>query len=389
MPAVAHRLNNLPPYVFVTIGKRIKEMQAGGADVIRLDIGSPDLPPPDAVIETLAKSAHNPNNHGYMGYSGTPGFRQAVARYYQRRFGVTINPDTQVLPLLGSKEGLVNLSLTYLDRGDLALVPTLGYPSYQQGAILAGADVHWVPMDEEDNFHIILDDIPADVRKKAKLLWVNYPNNPTGGTADVEYYNKLVAFCQENDILLASDNPYVDVTYDNYVAPSALEAKNALDCTVEFMSLSKTYNMGGWRIGAAVGSADALANLLTVKSNIDTGHFKAIYDAGATALDETTQEWFDWRNGMYQKRRDRVLEILRQIGLHAAKPSGSLYIWAKTEMGDGEAYVQECLEKAQVSFAPGAAYGPAGKPYIRISLGIDDDRLEVVLDRLKTWYGSR
>lgn len=389
MPEVAHRLQNLPPYVFVAISKRIKEMQSEGADIVRLDIGSPDLPPPDAVVESLVKSARNPNHHGYMSYSGTPEFRQAVARYYQRRFGVAINPDTQVLPLLGSKEGLVNLSLTYLDRGDLSLVPTLGYPSYTQGATLAGADVHYVPMDEEDDFHLILDNIPGDVLKKAKIIWVNYPNNPTGGTADVEYYNKLVAFCREHDILLASDNPYCDVTYDNYVAPSALQADNALDCTVEFMSMSKTYNMGGWRLGAAVGSAEALSKLLTVKSNIDTGHFQAIYDAGVTALDDTPQEWFDWRNGVYQQRRDRVLEVLPHIGLHAAKPNGSLYIWAKTEIGDGEAYVKEALNNAHVSFAPGSAYGPDGTPYIRISLGVVDERLELALDRLKRWYASR
>lgn len=389
MPAVAHRLANLPPYVFAIIGERIRQMQLQGIDVIRLDIGSPDLPPPDAVIEALAKSAHNPNHHGYSGYKGTAEFRQAVARYYQRRFNVTLNPDTEVLPLIGSKEGIVNLCLAYLDTGDTALVPDIGYPSYSQGARLAGGSIAWVPMREENAFLADIEALPENVTNKAKLLWVNYPNNPTGAVATSEFYTKMTAFCLKNDIVLASDNPYVDVTFEDYRASSALEITDAKACTVEFMSFSKTYNMGGWRLGAAVGSSKILANLLQVKSNVDSGHFRSIYDAGLVALDETPQSWIDWRNDVYRKRRDRIFDFLPEIGLTAAKPKGSLYIWGKVESGDGKTYVDQALNEAHVSLAPGGEYGTGGESYVRISLGVPDDRLEMALERMQKWYASK
>ncbi len=388
MPAPANRLQNLPPYPFALLNQRVRELNAQGCDVIGLDIGSPDLPPPDNVIEALYHSAQQPNHHGYAGYKGTPDFRAAVARYYQRRFGVSVDPEQQVLPLLGSKEGIVNLSLAFLDRGDVALVPDIGYPSYSMGAYLANAEVHWVPTLSEADGLLDLESIPADVLQRAKLLWINYPNNPTGATAEAAFYQRAVDFCAANDILLASDNPYCEVTYDGYVAGSALQAQYALDHVIEFVSFSKSHNMAGWRLGAAVGSADALKTLLTVKSNVDSGHFRAVYDAGVLAFDEVPQAWIDERNRVYERRRDRILETLPRIGVTAQRPKGALYVWGRVEGGDGGKYAEEALLQAHVSIAPGEIYGPGGTEYLRFSLGVADDRLDEALSRLENWYSK-
>jgi len=389
MPERAARLNNLPTYFFAVIAQRLQAMQAQGIDVISLDIGSPDLPPPRAVVDTLSESAHEPNTHGYAGYRGIPAFRSAVAHYYKKRFGVDLNPETEVLPLIGSKEGIVNLSLAYLDRGDLTLVPDISYPSYSMGARLAGADVQWIPMSQATNFLPDIHSVSDADAARAKLVWINYPNNPTGATAEPDFYQDIVNWSLKHDLILASDNPYVDVTFDGYRATSALEVKDAKQCTIEFMSFSKTFNMGGWRLGAAVGNAGVLKNLLQVKSNVDSGHFRPIYDAGIVALDSTSQSWIDERNAVYQHRRDRILETLPSIGLQAQKPKGSLYIWGRVEDGDGDTYVNQALDQAHVAFAPGSAYGVGGKQYVRISLGISDERLEMALKRLRDWYPNR
>lgn len=387
MPKIAERLANLPPYIFAVQGQRIQEMVARGLDVISLDIGSPDLPPPEAVVEKLSASAHRASTHGYSGYRGTAAFRQSVARYYAKRFNVILDPDREVLPLIGSKEGIVNLCMGYLDRGDAALVPDIGYPSYSMGARLAGAEVCWIPVPEKQNF--LLDFLTIAVPENAKILWLNYPNNPTGATVDLVFYEQAVRFSQKYNLLLASDNPYVDVTYDGYVAPSILQISDARSCAVEFMSFSKTFNMGGWRLGAAVGNVDALKILLQVKSNVDSGHFHPIYEAGIVALDETPRSWIEDRNSVYQRRRDRIMEALPSIGLQAHKPKGSLYIWGRVEKYDGANYVEQALEQAHVALAPGAAYGPGGNQYVRISLGISDERLEIALQRLKDWQSSQ
>lgn len=389
MPEHAARLNNLPVYFFAVIAQKIQALQAQGIDVVSLDIGSPDLPPPRAVVDALSRSAYEANTHGYSGYRGIPAFRKAVAHYYEKLFGVILDSEKEVLPLLGSKEGIVNLSLAYLDRGDLALVPDISYPSYSMGARLAGGDVCWLPVSQETGFLPDVHAVPDTIADHAKLMWVNYPNNPTGATAEPDFYQTMVDWSIKHDILLASDNPYVNVNYDGYKASSVLEIKNAKDCAIEFMSFSKTFNMGGWRLGAAVGNADVIKTLLQVKSNVDSGHFRPIYEAGIVALETTPQSWIDERNAVYQRRRDRILETLPQIGLQAQKPKGSLYIWAHVEDGDGDKYVNHALDQAHVAFAPGSAYGPGGEKYIRISLGISDERLEIALQRLKDWYPKR
>jgi len=388
MPVSSARLQNLPPYIFAIIGQKIAELKKEGHDVIRIDIGSPDLPPADFVIEALAQSARNPENHGYSGYRGTPAYRKSVANYYKKRFDVNLNPDTEVLPLLGSKEGIINLSLAYLDKGDIVLVPSIGYPSYAMGARLANAEIYWVPMSPENNFLLELDNIPVNILQQAKLLWINYPNNPTGAVADLKFYEDVVQFCKQHDILLVSDNPYVDVTFDDYQASSLLEVAGAKSIGVELMSFSKTFNMAGWRLGAAIGAADALKTLLQVKSNVDSGHFIGVYDAGIAAMDCTTPEWIQKRNAVYARRRDKILAALPHIGLNASKPQASLYIWAHVADMDSQTYVNRALSEAHVSIAPGPAYGPGGENFVRISVSVEDERLDEALERLKAWYAK-
>lgn len=389
MPAPAERLSKLPAYVFAVVGDRLRDMQAAGIDVIRLDIGSPDAPPPTDVVDKLYEAAQRPGNHGYSGYRGLGQFREAVARYYQRRFNVTLDPNTEILPLLGSKEGIVNLCLAYCDQGDAALIPNIGYPSYMQGTRLAGADIVWVPADEETDYLMDFDQVSKADADRGKLVWVNYPNNPTGAVADFNFYKRAVDFCIENDVLLASDNPYCEVTYDGYVAPSVMQIDGAKDVSLEFVSLSKSHNMAGWRLGAAVGGKKMIDTLLKVKSNIDSGHFNAIYEAGAYALDHTPQSWIDARNMVYQKRRDKLIAALPEIGLRAQTPQATLYIWATPTQISAQQYLQEALEIAHVSLAPGEAYGPGGGDFIRFSVGMTDDRFDAAIERLKAWYSSK
>jgi LL-diaminopimelate aminotransferase len=383
LPKRAYRLDRLPPYGFAIIGQRIQEMTAAGKDVIRLDIGSPDMPPPDRVVEALKQSASDPTHYQYGSYRGDPGFRKAVADYYKRHFGVNLDPNREVLPLIGSKEGLVNLALAYVDRGDASLVPTIAYPAYMMGTLMAGGEIIEMPLDER--YLPDFDAIKGDLAR-AKLLWVNYPNNPTGATADLDFYQRAVAFCREHNLLLCSDNPYCEIVYDGYRAPSALQAPGAMDCTVEFMSMSKMFNLAGWRLGAAVGNREALDNLLNVKSNVDSGHWKAIYDAAAVALNEVPQSWIDARNARYQQRRDRILQFLPEIGLETYKSSASLYVWARVLEGNDQQYVEHALNEALVALTPGTMYGRDGAGYIRFSLGVTDERLEKALTRLREWH---
>lgn len=389
MPTKAKRLQNMPEYIFAIISQKVRKMELDGTDVIRMDIGSPDLPPAEFVMDALDASTRKSNHHGYSGYRGIPRFREAVARYYKNRFDIDLDSESEVLPLIGSKEGIVNLTLAYLDAGDTVLVPAIGYPSYAMGAKLAGADICYVDMPAEDGFILDLDSISDEVADKAKILWCNYPNNPTGAVADMGFYEDIVTFCKKHDILLASDNPYCDVTFDDYNAPSVLQVAGAKDVAVEFMSLSKTYNMAGWRLGAAVGSKEALKNLLHVKSNVDSGHFIPVYDAGISAIDNTKKEWLAKRNALYKARRDVIINSLSEIGLSAFSPKASLYIWAKVEDMPALDYVEKALQEAHVSLAPGAAYGPGGDEYIRISITITEERLKEGIERLKTWYSNR
>lgn len=390
LPPTAARLSQLPPYPLALLNQRVRELTVQGIDVINMDVGSPDLPPPPNVIEALSASARRANTHGYSGYRGLPAFRLAVAEYYERRFGVTVDPERQVLPAIGSKEGLVNLCLAYLDRGDAAIVPDIGYPSYSMGAYLANGSVNYIPLREETGYLPDYASFDAAALKNAKLLWINYPHNPTGAVATLTHYQQALDFCREHNLLLASDNPYVEITYDGIPAPSVLQTVGGLDQAIEFISFSKTYNMAGWRLGAAVGSAEVIESLLTVKSNVDSGHFIPIYEAGIEALRHVPQSWIDERNAVYDRRRKRLLAALPQAGLDPYPAQGALYIWARVRDPHmtGADYAEAALSAAHVSLAPGIIYGPGGDSYVRLSMCVTDARLDEALQRLQAWYNG-
>lgn len=382
---IADRMNSIPPYPFAIIAKRIAEIEAGGNSVIRLDMGSPDLPPPDSVIEALNKSAHSPSHHGYGGFVGIAALRQAFADYYAHRFEVELDRDREILPLIGSKEGIVNLSLALLNPSDIVLVPDLAYSAYAAGAYFAGAEPFEVHLDPANAYLPDLEAIPAEILKRAKLLWVNYPHNPTGSIARLSDYEKIVEFAEEHSILICSDNPYADIAFDGIRPPSVLEVNGAKNLAVEFNSLSKIYNMAGWRVGVCAGNAEAIDALLQVKSNIDSGLFRAIQDAACVALTTTSNSWIADRNAIYQRRRDVVVNALTEIGLIADPPLAGIYVWAEVKDGDDQKYATDALEQAFVSVTPGRVYGSAGVGYVRFSLVVDESVLTVAMDRLKVW----
>ncbi len=380
---IAERINTLPSYVFAELGRRIREMKAQGRDVIRLDIGSPDLPPPDFIVNALDRSLRDPSHHGYGGYYGTPELRQAMADYYEHRFGVQLNPDKEVAPLIGSKEGIANIALAFVDPGETVLIPDPGYPTYGMGTILAGGVPVRMPLRQENGFLPDLEAIPQDVAQSAKIMWLNYPNNPTGAVAPLELFEQAVAFAHRNSLLVCHDNPYCDVVFDDYVAPSILQVPGAMEVAVEFNSLSKTYNMAGWRVGMAVGSAVAVEALARTKTNIDSGIFIPIQDAAVASL-VGDQSWLAGRNSIYRERRDLILATLHEMGIQASEPKASLYIWAEVPEGYTSAgFAGRLLEDAAVSVTPGDAFGRFGEGFVRISLGMDTERIREAMERLK------
>lgn len=381
---VAKRISDLPAYAFAVAGKRLEAMRARGVDVIDLGIGSPDLPPPAPIIEALYRSAQRPDTHGYAGYYGLPALRQAISGYYQQRFGVQIDPDKEVAVLIGSKEGLFNAALAFLDPGDVVLIPDPGYPTYHLGAHMVGAVQYSLPLREERGFLPDLEAIPADVADAAHILWLNYPNNPTGAVADTGFLEHAVAFARHHDLLLCYDNPYCDLTFDGYKAPSILEIPGARDVVLEFNSLSKTYNMAGWRVGMAVGGAEAVSALARVKTNIDSGIFRPIQDAAVLAL-TGDQSWLVERNAIYQRRRDAVLQWLPAAGLEARVPRAAMYVWARVPEGStSQDYSLQVLEKTGVWITPGPTFGEAGEGYVRIALTLPEDLLREAGERIRS-----
>ncbi len=385
----AARLTSIPPYPFARWNQEVRRVQQEGRDVIRLDMGNPDLPPPQSVIDALCRSAQCLDHHGYPGYRGIAALREAIANYYARRFDVTLDPGSEVVPLLGSKEGIINMSLSFLDEGDVALIPDPGYPPYTRGALLAGASIHRVPLRHEDGFLPDLDAIPLDVARCASLLWLNYPNNPTGAIADLDFFARAVHFARAHDILLCHDAPYSDVTYGDYTAPSILQVPGAKEVVVEFNSLSKMFNMAGWRMGMAVGNAPALALLARLKSNIDSGIFLPLQEAAVRALG-VKREWIAARNEIYRQRLERVIAALRAFGLAAAPPRATLYVWTRVPEGWGaEEFALALLEKTGVAVAPGSFFGPGGEGYVRLSVTTVDERIEQACQRLRNTSLSR
>ncbi len=386
----SRRLAHLPSYPFARWADYVARSRPDDHEVIRLDIGNPDMAPPDRVVETLCRSARRADLHGYPGYRGLPALRQAIAGYYQRRFGVSLDPETEVVSLIGSKEGLVNMSLACLDPGEVVLVPDPGYAPYARGAILAGAEVHTVPLPPERGFLPDLDAIPPPVADEAALMWLNYPNNPTGATADLDFLAKAVEFARHHDLLLCHDAPYADVTYDGYRAPSVLQIPGASRVAVEFNSLSKMVNMAGWRIGMAVGNARALEALTRVKSNIDSGIFLPLQQAAIEAL-SVDGDWVAKRNATYRKRLEILADGLHQVGLKASPPKATLYLWVRIPetFGDrgstswtSEEFAKALFQETGIAVAPGSFFGDAGEGFVRVSATAPTAQIEEARRRL-------
>lgn len=378
----AKRIDELPPYLFASLDRKIEEARSRGIDVISLAVGDPDLPTPAHIVEAGVEGLRDPATHRYPSYYGMPEFRRAIASYYQRRFDVQLDPDTQVLPLIGSKEGIAHLATAFVDPGDGVLVSDPGYPVYETGGMLMGGRSIPVTLDPKAEWAPKLGEIEESDLAGTKVLWLNYPNNPTAATCDLAVLEEAVEFSRTHDLLFAHDAAYVEITYDGYRAPSALQAKGALDVAIEFGSLSKTYNMTGWRIGWAVGAAEAIEALGRVKTNIDSGIFNAIQRAGIAALDGP-QEPLAETLEVYEKRRDHVIEVLNTAGWSIDAPKGSIYVWVPVPEGDSSAsFAEFLLEKAGVVVAPGTGYGKNGEGFVRFSLTVSSDRLDEALERI-------
>ena len=381
----ASRIERVPPYLFVGISRKIAEKRAQGIDVISFGIGDPDIPTPENVVEKLRETALDSPNHRYPETDGLPEFRQAVADWYQRRFGISVHPDKETLPLIGAKEGIGHAALCFIEPGDIALVPDPGYPVYSVGTWFAGGECHWMPLLEENGWMPDLDAIPDDVADKATVMWLNYPNNPTGAIADADYFAKVVEFAKAHDIAVMHDASYSEVAFDGYRPISFLETPGAIDVGVEFHSLSKSYNMTGWRLGMAVGNEDIISALMVIKSNLDSGVPNAIQYMGMEAM-ELSQDAIDERNAIYEHRRDRVVQTLRDIGLDAIPPKASLYVWTRIPEGFTSAeFTALLLDEADIVVTPGNGYGEYGEGYIRLSLTINDEDMEKGLARLSEW----
>jgi len=383
---LANRVEKLPPYLFVEISRKIAEKKAKGEDVVTFGIGDPDIPTPGHIIEGLCQAARVPANHRYPETDGLPDLRKAIAEWYEKRFGLSFDSNKEVLPLIGSKEGIGHMALCFIDPGDIALVPDPAYPVYSIGTMFAGGESYYLPLKEENKFLPDLDAIPEKIARKAKILWLNYPNNPTSAVAGLDFFEQAVQFGKKYDIPICHDGPYSEVAYDGYRPVSFLQAKGAKDIGIEFHSWSKTYNMTGWRIGMAVGNAKIIDALMRVKSNLDSGIPQAIQHMAINAI-RGPQDCIAEHNAIYQKRRDKLVATLNKIGIKCTPPKASLYIWAKVPASYTSAqFASRLLDEAGVVVTPGLGYGPSGEGFIRFSLTTPDERVAEGIKRLETWH---
>ncbi len=386
---MSRRMDELAPYLFVEINKKIAERKARGEEVISFGIGDPDLPTPPNVIEKLCQAARVPCNHRYPETEGLPELRQAIAGWYQRRFGVVLDPDKEVLPLIGSKEGIGHIAFCFIDAGDVALVPDPAYPVYAIGTKLAGGSPYYMPLKAQNGFLPDLNAVPADVLKKSKLLWACYPNNPTGAVAELGFFQGLVDFARKNDIAICHDGAYSEVAFGGYSPVSFLQAEGAKEVGVEFHSFSKSYNMTGWRIGMAVGNARMIDALKRFKSNLDSGIPQAIQHMAIEALCGP-QDAISKHNAIYERRRDLVVDVLNDMGCEVSPPKASLYVWARVPQGyTSLEFATDLLEQVGVVVIPGTGYGPSGEGYVRLSLTISDAALVKGLSKLSAWQDGK
>jgi LL-diaminopimelate aminotransferase len=381
----SERSERLPPYLFAELERKIREKQAAGVDVISLGIGDPDTPTPALVVDALARAAGDAGTHRYPSNRGRPELRDAFARFYERRFGVELDPETEIIPALGAKECVFNLNLAFLDAGDVALAADPGYPVYTGGPLLADGEPVLMPLVPELGFAPDLDAIAVDDAERARLLYLNYPNNPTGAVLPDGLFERVVEFARDHDVLVVHDASYTETTFDGYVAPSFLETPGAKEVGVEIFSLSKGWNMTGWRTAAILGNADAVTAYWRLKTNIDSGVFEAVQLAAVAALDAGPP---DEMKAIYQRRRDLVCDALGAIGVSVTPPRGTIYIWAPVPEGHTSAsYCELVLEESGVVLSPGGAYGPNGEGFFRISLTVPDERLREAVERLRGSLG--
>ncbi len=378
---LAHRIRQLPPYLFVELDRKIEEKRREGEDVISLGVGDPDLPTPKHIVEACRRAAEDLENHGYPSHEGMPEFRRAVVERYKEDRGVTLDPDREVLALIGSKEGIHNINFAFVDPGDAVLYPDPSYPVYRTGALFAGGTPHAMPLSKENAFLPDLEAIPSEVAKKAKIMWLNYPNNPTTSVAELEFYKEVVDFAADNDVLLCSDEAYSKLAFDGYRPRSLLEVEGAREVGLVFDSLSKTYNMTGWRIAYAVGNGDAVEALGKVKSNVDSGVPQIIQKAAITAL-TSPQDCVMENIRIYQERRDVLVDGLNELGLHCEKPRATFYVWLEVQ-GSSMAFTDKLLQEAGVVCTPGVGFGEHGEGYVRLALTQPVERIREALKRME------
>jgi LL-diaminopimelate aminotransferase len=382
-------MDGLKPYLFVEINKKIAEKRARGEEVINFTIGDPDIPTPEHIINRLCQAAREPANHRYPETAGLPELRRAIAEWYKRRFDVSLDADREVLPLIGAKEGIAHIALCFIDPGDVALVPDPAYPVYSIGTTLAGGEPYYMPLVAERNFLPDLDAIPGEVLRRAKLLWLNYPNNPTSAVAELKFFNRAIQFARQHDLAICHDGPYTEVYFDGYQPVSFMQAPGASEVGIEFHSLSKSYNMTGWRIGMAVGNAEMIDALKNTKSNLDSGIPQALQYAAIEAL-SGPQDSIAVHNAIYQRRRDLIIDVLNDIGLDARPMKAGLYVWAKVPKGyTSIEFANDLLDRVGVAVIPGVGYGSNGEGYVRLSLTIPDAALVKGLSRLAAWQDSK
>jgi len=378
-------VQSLPLHYFNQLNVEIARLRASGKNVIRLDIGSPDLPPAAHIIASLIKGAREPTAHGYQAHNATPELRRAWAHLYQRLYALELDPDSEVLPLIGSKEGIFHLMQAFLTYEDVVLVPNPGYVTYTRGAEFAGAQAYPLPLTPEQNYLPDLTEIPPQILERAKILWLNYPHNPTAAVANSAFFAEVVAFAHRFNLLVCHDAAYCQVTFNGRPAPSILQIPGAKETAVEFNTLSKSHNMAGWRVAALVGNPSVVKTLLTLKSNQDSGHFLPILEAATTAL-TADQSWLHARNEVYRQRRDIVIDGLRACGLQVATPQASIYVWSPLPPGfTSEEFTLSLLRETGVSVTPGTVFGAGGEGYLRISLTAPEDKLKLAMDLFKDW----
>ncbi len=378
----ARRIKELPPYLFAEIDRRKREALAKGVDLIDLGIGDPDIPTPAPIVERLKSAAEATDNHRYPSSSGLLEFRVAVAGWYERRFGIKLDPEKEVLSLIGSKEGIANMAVAFVDPGDLVLVPDPAYPVYQIGTLFSGGRNYSLPLSKANRFLPDLDAIPAEVTRQAKLLWINYPNNPTAAVAEKEFLDQVVEFAHRNQIIICHDAAYTEIAFDGYRPMSLLQVDGARDVAIEFHSLSKTFNMTGWRIGMAVGNSDLISGLAQVKSNVDSGVFQAVQEAAVEAL-RLADEVVEPSRRVYQERRDVLVSGLQAAGLECEKPRATFYVWVSVPKGlTSNQLTAKLLDEAGVVTTPGNGFGVAGEGFIRLTLCVPKDRLKEGVERI-------